>query len=195
MAMSRRSYAAQGEWDAAKHGRLRRQWRKLHLAVNADTGEIAAHVLTEGCADDAAQVPGLLGQAEGVIASVTADGAYNGEPTYAAVAARQRHPPPDVVVPPRASAVPSADKGNGGHQSPRGRHIQLMAERGRMGWQKATGYGRRNQAETAMAGYKHLIGPKLRARSLPTQRGEVAIAVAVLSTMIPAAKPVYVRVT
>ena len=70
----------QGEWDAEKHGRARRQWRKLHLAVNADTGEIALHVLTEGHADDAAQVPALLGQAEGMIGSVTADGAYDGEP-------------------------------------------------------------------------------------------------------------------
>ena len=155
----------QGEWDAEKHGRTRRHWRKLHLAVDADTGETAAHVLTEGHADDAAQVPGLLGQVESVIASVTADGAYDGEPTYAAAAARQHHPPLDVVVPPRASAVPSSDGSNGASQSLRDRHIQLMAERGRMGWRKATGYGRRNQAETAMARYKHLIGPKLRARS------------------------------
>ena len=104
-------------------------------------------MLTDGHADDAAQVPALLGQAEGYIASVTADGAYDGEPTYAAAAARQRHPPPDVVVPPRALAVPSSDKGDGSAQSQRDCHIQLMAERGRMGWQKATGYGRRNQAE------------------------------------------------
>ena len=128
----------QGEWDAEKHGRARRQWRKLHLAVDASTGEIAAHVLTEGHADDAAQVPAMLGQAEGMIGSVTADGAYDGEPTYAAAAARQRDPQPDVVVPPRASAVPSSNEGSG-VQSPRDNHIQLMAERGRMGWQKATG--------------------------------------------------------
>ena len=120
----------QGEWDAERHGRMRRQWRKLHLAVDADTGEIAAHVLTEGHADDAAQVPGLLGQAERVIASVTADGAYDGEPTYAAAAARQRHPRPDVVVPPRASAVPSSDKSDGSAQSPRDCHIQFREPRG-----------------------------------------------------------------
>ena len=95
----------QGEWDAAKHGRRKRQWRKLHLAVDAGTGEIAAHVLTEGTADDAAQVPDLLRTVEGTIASLTADGAYDGKPTYAAVAARQPEPPPDVVIPPRASAV------------------------------------------------------------------------------------------
>jgi len=90
--------------------------------------------------------------------------------------------------------VPSADKGDGDRQSLRDCHIQLMAERGRMGWQQATGYGRRNQAETAMARYEHLIGPKLCARSLPAQKGEVAIAVAVLNTMIRTAKPVSVRV-
>ena len=38
----------QGEWDAAKHGRKKRRWMKLHLAVDAPTGEIAAHVLTKG---------------------------------------------------------------------------------------------------------------------------------------------------
>ena len=76
-----------------------------------------------------------------MIGSVTAGGAYDGEPTYAPAAARQRHPPPDVVVPPRASAVPSPDQANSDAQSPRDRHIQLvkprgppdMAECGRMG--------------------------------------------------------------
>ena len=32
----------QGEWDAEKHGRACRRWRKLHLGVDAETGEIAA---------------------------------------------------------------------------------------------------------------------------------------------------------
>jgi hypothetical protein len=95
----------QGEWNAAKHGRARRRWLKLHVAVDADTGEIAAHLLTDGHADDAAQVPDLLRQPEGIIASVTADGAYDGDPVYQAAAARQPDRPPDVVIPPRASAV------------------------------------------------------------------------------------------
>ena len=88
-------------------------------------------------------------------------------------------------MPTRASAVPSADKGDGNVQSLRDRHIHLMAERARTGWQGATGHGRRIQAETAMSRYEHLVSPKLRARSLPAQRGEAAIAVAVLNGMIP----------
>ena len=181
----------QGEWDATKHGRARRRWLKLHVAVDADTGEIAAHVLTGGNADDAAQVPALLRQPEGVIASVIADGAYDGEPVYQAAAARQPGRPPDVVIPPRASAVPST--ANPDKQSPRDRHIQLMAERGRVGWQRATGYGRRNLAETAIGRYKHLIGPKLRARTYAGQQGEVALAVQVLNRMIREAKPATLR--
>ena len=98
----------QGEWQEEKHGRARRSWRKLHLALDADTGEIVASILTDNDADDAGQVPGLLDQVEGEIASVTADGAYDGEPVYQAVASRQPGRPPTVVIPPRSSAVPSA---------------------------------------------------------------------------------------
>jgi hypothetical protein len=183
----------QGEWDAEKHDRTRRHWRKLHLAVDAGTSEIAAHVLTDGNADDAVQAPALHRQAEGRIASVTADGAYDSEPVYRAAAARQHGPPPDVVIPPRASAVPNTNDPNA--QSPRDRHIRLMAEKGRMGWQQATGYGRRNLAETAIGRYKRLIGAKLRSRTLSAQQGEAAIAVAVLNRMIRVAKPVSVRRT
>lgn len=181
----------QGEWNAEKHGRVRRAWRKLHLAVDATTGEIAAHVLTEGHADDAAQVAALLGQAEGQIASVTADGAYDGEPTYAAAAARQPDPIPDVIVPPRSSAVMSREDPDA--QSPRDRHIQLISQNGRIGWQRATAYGRRNLVETTIGRYKHLIGTKLQGRSLRSQQGEAAIAVATLNKMIRVAKPMTVR--
>jgi hypothetical protein len=181
----------QGEWNASKHGRARRRWRKLHLAVDAGTGEITAHVVTDGHADAAAQVPTLLGQTEGQIASVTADGADDGDPVYQAAAIRQRHPPPDVVIPPRASAVLSTD--SLASRSPRDRHIRIIADKGRIAWQQATGYGRRNQAETSIGRYKHLVGPRLRARSLSGQQGEAAIAVAALNTMIRTAKPESVR--
>jgi len=181
----------QGEWCAAKHGRLRRRWLKLHLSIDATTGEIAAHVLTDGDEDDAAQVPAMLRQPEGVIASLTADGAYDRDPVYQAAAARQPESPIEVVVPPRADAVLSTADPD--QQSPRDRHVQLMADHGRMGWQRATGCGKRNHAETTMGHYKHLIGPKLHAPTRPGQSGEVALAVQVLNRMIRTAKPVSVR--
>ena len=118
--------------------------------MDADTGEIVACVLTDNGADDAGEVPALLGQVEGEIASVTADGAYDGEPVYHAATSRQPDRPPDVVIPPRSSAVASTE--DAGAQSQRDRHIRLIAEKGRMAWQKATGYGRRSHAETPRSG-------------------------------------------
>jgi len=124
----------QGEWDAERHGRTRRHWRKLHLAVDAGTSEITAHVLTDGNADDAVRAPALLRQAKGRIASVTADGAYDSEPVYQDATARQHDPPPDVVIPPRASALPATNDPTA--QSPRDCHIRFTAEKGRMAGRK-----------------------------------------------------------
>ena len=93
-----------GEWLLEKHGtRTRRSWRKLHLGVDADTGQIVATGLTSPEADDAAQVGPLLEQIEGTVASLTGDGAYDQERVYAAVL--QRHPEAAVIIPPRSDAV------------------------------------------------------------------------------------------
>jgi len=71
-------------------------------------------------------------------------GSYDRDDVYRAVAERQPDPPPDVVIPPRASAVPSTEEAEA--QSQRDRHIRIIAEKGRMAWQRATGYGRRSLA-------------------------------------------------
>jgi hypothetical protein len=46
-----------GQWLEAKHGaKSRRKWRKLHLAVDADSEMIVAQTLTDRDADDPSQV-------------------------------------------------------------------------------------------------------------------------------------------
>ena len=182
----------QGEWQEEKHGRARRSWRKLHLAFDADTGEIVASLLTGNDVDDAGRVPDLLGQIEGEIASVMADGAYDSAPTYQAIAHQQPEQPPTVTIPPRSSVVPG-DQADG-PPTQRDWHIRHIRDQGRMAWQKATGYGRRSLAETGIGRYKAAIGPQLRARTLAGQQGEAAIAVEVLNRMIRTAKPISVRV-
>jgi len=95
-----------GEWLVEKHGtRTRRSWRKLHLGVDADTGRIVASALSGHDADDGAQVDRLLDQVEGSMASFTGDGGYDQDRVYDSVA--ERHPAAAVIVPPRATAVPS----------------------------------------------------------------------------------------
>ena len=180
-----------GEWQREKHGgKGRRTWRKFHLAVDPDTGEIVASELTTTEDGDASQVGPLLDQISGPIASVTADGAYDGEPVYRIIA--ERDPAAAVIIPPRSTAVPS----NTAETAPtqRDRHLQMIQERGRRGWQKAVNYGRRSLGEVAMMRYKTLIGRRLHARTLPKQRTEVAIGCKVINIMTHLGMPVSERI-
>jgi len=126
---------------------VRRSWRKLNLGVDADTSQIIASLLTGHDADDSAQVNLLLDQIVGPLASFTGDGAYDQDRVYAGVA--QRHPTAAVVVPPRATAVPSDTAETAPTQ--RDGHLQVIAEHGRMAWQKASGYNKRSRVEATMS--------------------------------------------
>src|SRR5947209_8642119 len=119
-----------GEWHQEKHGeRGRRTWRKLHLAVNPDSGEILASELTTKEVGDLSMVGPLLEQIQSPLLSVMADGAYDAEPVYRAIAARQPDAPPAVIIPPRATAVLRPTTGT--KPSLRDRHIQAIQEKGR----------------------------------------------------------------
>ena len=182
-----------GEWLAETHGeRAQRTWRKLHLAVDPESGGLLASELTATEAGDAALVGPLLDQVTGPIASVTADGAYDGEPVYRAVSERQPDPPAAVIIPPRATAVPSPMADTAPTQ--RDQHLRMIRDRGRMGWQKAVGYGKRSLGETAVFRYKTIIGRRLRARTLPSQKTEARAASVVLNRMTRLGMPVSQRI-
>ena len=128
-----------GEWHRDKHGvRGPRTWRKLHLVVDAASNTIVAVTLTTTSDGDASQVGPLLDQTTGAIDTVMADGAYDGDPSYQTIAARDAGA--KVVIPPRATAVLSTAAETAPTQ--RDRHIQTIAERG-AGW---TGSGRPTMA-------------------------------------------------
>ena len=180
-----------GEWLAEKHStKRRRSWRKLHLATDADTGHIVASTLTDKDADDGSQVGPLLDQVDGPVASLTADGAFDRDDVYAGVSAR--HPDAVVVIPPRSSAVPSDTAETAPTQ--RDRHLRCIAERGRMGWRKASGYNRRALVEADIARWKCAIGDGLRSQTDGRQATEVAIAAGVLNRMLELGRPEYVRI-
>jgi len=180
-----------GEWLAEKHGtKKRRSWKKLHLGVDAETGQILASELTGHAADDGAQVGPLLDQVAGPVASLTGDGAYDREGVYGAVA--ERYPEAEVVVPPRRGAVPSAAAET--EPTRRDQHLRGIAEQGRLGWQKASGYNRRALVEAAMSRYKRVIGDALRSRTDRRQATEVATAVHALNRMLELGRPESVRI-
>jgi hypothetical protein len=164
----------------------------LHLAVDPNSHEILASELTTNEIGDSSLVGPLLRQIPGSIASVLADGAYDREPVYRAVTLRQSQPPPAVIIPPRVTAVPSS----GIHTAPslRDRHIEVMHEKGRLGWEKAVEYGKRALVETAMFRYKTLIGPTLRARKFAAQQVEARVASSVINRMTQLGMPISQRV-
>ncbi len=98
-----------------------------------------------------------------------------------------------VIIPPRSTAVPSPVAGS--TPSQRDEHIQMIRDTGRLGWQKAVGYGRRSLGETAMFRYKTVIGRGLRARTLPAQKTEARVDCSVLNRMTRLSMPVTQRVT
>jgi Transposase DDE domain len=178
----------EGEWLDQQRGlRSRRRWRKLHLGLDADTQEIVAAELTPDDIGDVSVLPELLDQIDADVASLTADGGYDGEAAYNAVV--ERHPVAAVVIPPRATAVPSQTT-----TTQRDRHLAAIAEHGRIAWQRSSGYSRRSLVETAMYRYKTIIGRRLQARSLRTQRTEAKIACNVLNRMTWLGMPVTVRI-
>jgi hypothetical protein len=180
-----------GEWLVEKHGtRRRRSWRKLHVGVDADTGRIVASELTTHDVDDGSQVGPLLDQVAGPLASFTGDGAYDRTDVYGAVI--ERHPDALIIVPPRSSAVPSETAETAPTQ--RDQHLQLMAEHGRMGWQKACGYNRRALAEATIGRFKRVIGDGLHSRTDQRQATEMNVAVTVLNRMVELGRPKSVRI-
>src|SRR3954449_9512318 len=180
-----------GEWLVEKHGtRTRRSWRKLRLGVDADTGRIVASALTGHDADDGAPVDPLLDQVDGAVASLTGDGAYDQEGVYASVAVR--HPEAAVIVPPRATAVPSDTAATAPTQ--RDRHLRHIVEHGRTAWQKASGYTKRARAEATVARWKQVIGDGLRAHADARRATEVDVVVHALNRMLERGRPSYVRI-
>jgi hypothetical protein len=180
-----------GEWLAEKHGtKARRAWRKLHIGMDADTGEIVAATLTTNDVDDPSQTGPLLDQVEGPLISFTGDGAYDQDSVYRTVT--DGDPDAVVVVPPRATAVPSETAET--EPTQRDRHLQCIAENGRIGWQKMSGYNKRSRVEATIGRYKRVIGDGLRFRNDERRATEVTVAVHVMNRMLELGRPLSIRI-
>jgi Transposase DDE domain len=181
-----------GEWLLEKHGtKMRRSWRKLHIGMDADTGEITAAELTTNDVDDASQVAPLLNQVTVPIASFTGDCAYDQDGVCRSVI--DRDPDAAIVMPPRSTAVLSETAET--EPTHRDRHLLYIARNGRMVWQKASGYNKRSRVEAAIGRYKQMIGNGLRFRDDARRVTEVRVAVHVLNGMLEMGRPISNRIT
>lgn len=68
------------DWHEEKHGtkKARKTWRKLHIAFDPETGDIAATELTTEHVGDETAFPALLTDMDADVSRFLADGAYDG---------------------------------------------------------------------------------------------------------------------
>jgi hypothetical protein len=158
-----------------KHAtKTRRARKKLHIGVDAGTGQIPASTLTGNEVDDGSQTDPLLDQVTGPLASFTGDGGYDRADVCTAVI--ERHPEASIIVPPRSNAVPSGT-------------AELINKHGRAAWQKASGSTTRARVEAAISRFKRVIGDGLRARTDRRRATEVQVAVRALNRMLELGRP------
>jgi len=159
----------------------RRAWRKLRLAVDADTGEILASDLTARRTHDCTRVPALLEQIADPVASVSADGAYDTKAVYEAAHEAGEGRAVRVLTPLGRDAQLSSNPSAALRE--RNRNIRSIRELGRREWHTSSGYSKRSMVENTMYRYKTIIGRSMRSRTLDGQRVEVQLASKVLNTM------------
>jgi hypothetical protein len=143
---ARSNVAERVKEERAKRGS---QIRQGDLELAAEIRRLVDARPTYGYRRVAVRTGELLAQVSDPVASFTADGAYDQDRVYEAVA--ERHPDAAAIVPPRSTATLSASAGTA--PTRRDQHIREIVEHGRMGWQKSSGYlfvrkSRRRSADT-----------------------------------------------
>ena len=179
----------EGEWKRKKHGAdYRRQWRKVHMGIDAQTLEIRAFEVTDNAEGDAPMLPELLSQipADEVILSVSGDGAYDTKGCHAAIAARGAA----AIIPTRKNGQPW--KENTAGAKARNEILRATRHLGRTIWKKWSGYHRRSLVETKMRCFK-LLGERVMARDFDRQVAELQVRAALLNRFTRLGTPVTVR--
>ncbi len=97
----------------------------------------------------------------------------------------------EVNIPPPKNAVFSPDTSQ--HPTSRDRHIAEIESKGRIAWQKSSGYNQRSLGETLMGRWKTVIWSRLNARTFNNQKTEAKIGVRVLNRMTELGRPNFQR--
>ena len=170
-------FLGDGEWHARKHGpSRRRQWRKVHLAMDTATSDIRAVEFTSSREGDSPTLPDLLDQIpdDEQIGSVTADGAYDTRRCHTAILDRNA----TAIIPIRKNGrlwredCPAA--------AARNTILRDVRQEGRAGWKRRSGYHARSRAEAKMRCLK-AFGERIAARDPDRQTAEIHIRVALIN--------------
>ena len=181
-------FLGEGEWKTKKHGaERRRQWRKVHLGIDAENMQIRAIVVTTNEVGDSPVAAELLGQipSQEKVASFTGDGAYDTQDVHEACHHRGAIP----IIPPRKGARLR----QGAAFAHRNEAVKACRQIGRAIWKRWSGYHRRSLVETKMNCFKRL-GEKVMARTFERQVSELNIRASILNRFTELGTPETVAV-
>src|SRR5512135_1088756 len=181
----------EGEWKVRKHGYSRRRtWRKLHLAIDAQTHEIQAVAVTEPGVDDAEEVDHLLRPIDRPVARAAADGAYDKREVYRVLEPRAAR----ILIPPRSNARIWKHGNAAGPPLARDENLRAIRRIGRRAWKRESGYHLRSLVETGVYRMKVSFGDHLASRRPECQVTEGAIRGRALNIMTHLGMPQSERV-
>lgn len=174
----------EGEWKTLRHGSSRHQlWRKLHIAMDANSLDILSMKMTDSVRLDGNHLPDLIDQIPGEIKQITGDGAYDKKSCYQAAYKRGAKP----VFPPQHNATPQRNRykkdpsliarDQAIRQIGRG---QTRDERLK-NWKLDNKYHRRSLVETTMSRLKSIFTDQLRSRCPTRQRTDLALRCRILN--------------
>ena len=164
------------EWHQEKHKiQGNRSWRKLHIAVD-DEHIIHSTVLTDKDTSDDSAIDDLLEQVDINAEHFTADGSYDKNPVYHKLSSKFNDV--DIVIPTSCVAVYNKEA-----HPQRNRNLQEIKTFGRMNWQRARDYGKRNNSELSIQRRKRILGNTLHAREFSRQQNEAMLGSGILNKM------------
>ncbi len=173
-------------WHQKKYNiSAKRSWRKLNITVD-DQHIIQAGLLTDRFTSDDSAIADLAEQIDGEVSQITADGAYDKNPVYETLS--KHFGDTEIIIPPDSDAIYHVK-----NHSQRNRNLQEIKTFGRMNWQRARNYGKRNYSELAIQRYKRILGNKLHAREFSREKNEAMLGYGILNKMTNLGMPASYR--
>ncbi len=171
----------EGEWKVRTHGvSKRRTWRKLHLFVDAATGEIIVSGASGNDVSDGGMFVQMIEQTDQEIDQVSCDGAYDQKRVYEAIEKKKIG---KAAIPPQNNAKIWKHGNSTGKKLLRDENLRHIRRTGRKKWKQESNYHQRSLAETAMFRYKTIFTDKLQSRKQENQFQEIHIKSALLNQM------------
>jgi len=164
-----------GGWVEREHGK-KKKYVKIFFAVDVETKQALAMLVTTDGTHDSRAFPELLRKAEsnGRVSRVYADGAYDSSKVYELLESKRIEA---VIKPRRNSRMDTPSE-------PRRRAVAMHKRLGHKQWAKLTDYGKRWSVETAYSTFKRTFGEFCMAKTMTNIEKEMTTKAYIYNTLI-----------